>query len=82
MVRKGKALADPAVCEYPHGWGGNVHITKIHSGFFWIGFHSDRRQYTGSLLQDLGITANSYRGAPIINSWKSLPEVSMVLAPT
>jgi hypothetical protein len=27
MVRKGKALADPADCEYPHGLGGGAMYT-------------------------------------------------------
>jgi len=41
------------------GQGGplNVQNTKICCGFFWIGFRSDRRHYSESLLLDLGVNS-------------------------
>jgi hypothetical protein len=54
-----KALAVAAVREALWGRGPlYVQNTKICCGIFWIGFRSDRKQYSGSLLLDLGVNSS------------------------
>jgi hypothetical protein len=67
-----KAPADPTARGFPWVWGAtNVQNTKMCYGVFRIGFRpSDRRQYSGTLLRELGVTSlkitkvgPDYRGA-------------------
>jgi hypothetical protein len=51
----------------PWCWGANIQNIRIHCGFFRTGFRcSNRRQYSGSLLVDVGVTSLIIIGVGVV----------------
>jgi hypothetical protein len=79
-----KDLSDPAAWGKAVAWGegGNVHNTKTCCRFYQTGFPSaDKRQYSGFLLQVLGITLLiNVEGSQVL-SHKEVPNFQVAGAP-
>jgi hypothetical protein len=64
------------------GKGEDIHNTKICCGFYQTGFpSSDKRQYSGFLLQDLGVTSLINVEGSHVSSHKGVPNFQVAGAP-